>query len=56
MRFVGVVRNRDRFLIAIEAALDGWVNVVVMKSVTMTRVAGLPVSVTARRVHIVFSV
>jgi hypothetical protein len=45
----------DGCLCAIESALDGWVRVMMRKSVTVARIARLPVSVTARRMHVVCS-
>ena len=45
MRLGLVVMDLDRRLVPIEGALDGWVRVMMRESVTITRIARLPVGV-----------
>jgi hypothetical protein len=48
-----MVKHFDGCLCAIESALDGWVRMMMRKSVAVRWIARLSVSVAARRVHVV---
>jgi len=50
-----VMRDGDQLFCAVKGPLPRRMNMVMRQSVTMTRITRLPVSVAARRRHVVFS-